>query len=178
MTTATPIPTAARNLLPPSFRAGEIRAYLHLNGYAGACNKSFLVEKELIKAAARKLNLPLRDEDVLTEEPGHGRGEWWSSAVGGRRTRPELTRLMRDVWDGKTRCILVPSLMHLTTDGTVFQAMADVFDRHGVLVVDASECMIPGILSAMLLLEDPDGGSSAFLKQHGGAVNNAEVSHV
>lgn len=87
--------------------------------------------------------LPIGQDDILAERPGHGGDEFWEGGdtFGLRRgknarTRPQLTRLVNDILDGLVKVVVVWDHARLWRSTEISGALIQLFHSKGVELLD------------------------------------------
>ena len=120
-------------------------AYARKSTTGEGASRSLEDQHEVNMETAAEYRLPLKLVNLLSEKAGLGGNLYWDGYKGTglldetgkkKKTRPELTKLVKGVQDGSVRCIIVYSCERLWRDVSLCQALIDLFGNKGCRLFD------------------------------------------
>jgi DNA invertase Pin-like site-specific DNA recombinase len=126
------------NLLP-----GQTRIYPRKSTATDRAKKTIDDQVAESMETCAEWGIPVSEDDVRAEEPGHGGDEWYKPhpelglwAPEGGRTRLMLTDIMVGIARGEVKCVVCWSLDRMWRDVGICEAVIKFMAEHGCMLVD------------------------------------------
>ena len=108
--------------------------------------KSLADQQKYTQATSARNSLPSTDADWMAEAVGMGGGLYWEGGGNNgltppdpkRKTRPVLTKILRKIMAGETKCLVVYSLDRLWRSVSICQGIISILFDHDCLLYDAN----------------------------------------
>jgi hypothetical protein len=108
--------------------------------------KSLADQQKYTQATSAQFGLPSTDDDWMAEAVGMGGGLYWEGGGNNglappdpkRKTRPVLTKILRKIMAGETKCLVVYSLDRLWRSVSICQGIISILFDYDCLLFDAN----------------------------------------